>query len=199
MMMKDRNNEFHQMEDGEVWSHKALALSSRGLPSHQRNGSTPAGVWKINSVMPYANDIPSFGKFRRLILEFIEPSPNEVELKKYLPSSSHEKTWWMPSVVARDIGRDSFRIHGTGKRNQNPSSTFYPFVKTAGCIAQRENLYAGVNYIDQRMLLDEMMMALTVDPKYENETKIYGTLYVLDIDDEKSPVTMDDLKQKGIL
>ncbi len=199
MMMKDKNNEFHQTEEGELWSHKALALSSRGLPSHQRNGSTPAGVWKINSVMPYANDIPSFGKFRRLILDFIDPSQEEIELKKYLPLTSHERNWWMPSVVARDIGRDSFRIHGTGKRNQNSHSTFYPFVKTAGCIAQRENLYDGVDYIDQRLLLDEMMRAMFLNPKFENETKIHGTLYVLDIDDEKSPVTLDDLKQKGIL
>jgi hypothetical protein len=199
MLLKDENHEFVKNKDGSIWVHQGLALSSRGLPSHQRNGNTPAGIWKINSVMPEANEQLSFGKFRRLIMEFIPASQDEEELKKYLPESSHHLHWWYPSVVARDVGRNDFRIHGSGKINKDPTSSFYPFIRTAGCIAQRENTYKGVTYKDQRLLLDKMMEALNLEVTFPNETLIKGTLYVIEIDDEKSPVTLAELQEKGIL
>ncbi len=197
--MKDKNHNWVLNSDHEIWTHQGLALSSRGLPSHQRNGNTPSGVWKINSVMPEANEQMSFGKNRRLIIEFIEPSENETLLKGLIPESSHNHSWWIPSVVARDIGRNDFRIHGTGKLNPDPKSTYFPFMRTAGCIAQRENTYNKVTYKDQRVLLDKMMSSLDLEIKYENEENIYGLLYLVEIDNEYKPVTIEDLKIKGIL
>jgi hypothetical protein len=116
-----------------------------------------------------------------------------------IPESSHNHSWWIPSVVARDIGRNDFRIHGPGKLNPDPKSTYFPFMRTAGCIAQRENTYNKVTYKDQRVLLDQMMSSLDLEIKYENEKNIYGLLYLVEIDNEYKPVTIEDLKIKGIL
>jgi len=198
MVMKNVHGEVVRDEDGIIWSHKSLASSARGLPSYTRNGNTPTGILTIDSVMPVADQQMSFGKFRRMILNFIPKSKNESLMKSLLPSSSHNQDWWKSSVTARDIGRNLFRIHGTGKLNQDPTVPYYPFMRTAGCIAQRENSYDGITYKDQRELLDAIMVAMNMEPNYENEIKVKGILYLVEIDDKNAPVELEDLAFRGI-
>lgn len=198
MVMKNVHGEVVRDEDGIIWSHKSLASSARGLPSYTRNGNTPTGILTIDSVMPAADQQISFGKFRRMILNFIPKSKNESLMKSLLPSSSHNQDWWKSSVTARDIGRNLFRIHGTGKLNQDPTVPYYPFMRTAGCIAQRENSYDGITYKDQRELLDAIMVAMNMEPNFENEIKVKGILYLVEIDDKNAPVELEDLAFRGI-
>lgn len=198
MVMRDIHGEVVRNSDGSIWTHKSLASSARGLPSYTRNGNTPAGVWTIDSVMPYADQQISFGKFRRMIINFIPKSQDESLLKSLLPPSSHRESWWHQSITARDIGRNLFRIHGTGKLNTDPSTPYYPFMRTSGCIAQRENSYNGEDFKDQRVLLDSIMTSMNLIPDYENEIKVKGILYVMEVDDENSPVTPQDLAFWGI-
>jgi len=198
MVMKNVHGEVVRDEDGIIWSHKSLASSARGLPSYTRNGNTPTGILTIDSVMPVADQQMSFGKFRRMILNFIPKSKNESLMKSLLPSSSHNQDWWKSSVTARYIGRNLFRIHGTGKLNQDPTVPYYPFMRTAGCIAQRENSYDGITYKDQRELLDAIMVAMNMEPNYENEIKVKGILYLVEIDDKNAPVELEDLAFRGI-
>lgn len=42
------------------------------------------------------------------------------------------------------------------------------------------------------------MTAMELTPSYQNETKIKGILYVLEINDKQSPVSLDDLAEFGI-
>lgn len=198
MVMKNVHGEPVRNEEGVLWSNKALASSSRGLPSYVRNGNTPAGIHTIDSVMPAADAPLSFGKFRRMILNFIPRSSNEALIKSLLPESSKNSDWWRPAVVARDIGRNLLRIHGTGKINTDKNTPYYPFMRTSGCIAQRENTYDGVTFKDQRNLLDSILKAMDLASTYENETSVKGILYVVEIDDANSPVTLEDLALRGI-
>lgn len=198
MVMKNVHGEPVRNEEGVLWSNKALASSARGLPSYVRNGNTPAGIHTIDSVMPVADSPISFGKFRRMILNFVPRSANEALIKSLLPESSKNSDWWKAAVVSRDIGRDSLRIHGTGKINTDKNTPYYPFMRTSGCIAQRENTYDGVTYKDQRNLLDSILKAMDLASTYENETSVKGILYVVDIDDANSPVTLEDLALRGI-
>lgn len=198
MVMKNVHGEAVRNEEGKLWSNPALGSSARGLPSYVRNGNTPAGIHTIDSVMPYADATLSFGKFRRMILNFIPKSKNESLIKSLLPSSSHESDWWKSGVVARDIGRNLIRIHGTGKINTDKNTPYYPFMRTSGCIAQRENTYDGVTFKDQRSLLDSIMMAMDLDKTYENETNIKGILYLVELDDTNAPVALEDLALRGI-
>lgn len=197
-VIRDRNHEAVRLEDGTLWSQPALAKSGRNLPSNQRNGHTPAGIHTIDSVMPYADQVPSFGKFRRLILDFIPKSKDEMNQKAILPASSVESNWWKPNVVARDVGRNLFRIHGTGRLNEDEQSTWHPFRPTSGCIAKRENTYDDIEYRDQRNLLDVLMDSMGLAATYENETEIKGLLFLIEIDDKEAPVLLEDLKAIGI-
>lgn len=198
MVMKNNRGEAVRLQDGTLWSNPALASSARGLPSYSRNGNTPQGIHTIDSVMPVADSQTSFGKFRRMILNFIPKSRDEVLTKALLPASSQESEWWKSAVVSRDIGRNLLRIHGTGKINVDKETPYYPFMRTSGCIAQRENTYEGVTYKDQRNLLDSIMLAMDLGLNYSNETQIKGILYLVDIDDENAPVTLQDIASRGI-
>lgn len=198
MVMKDINGKEIRNADSTLWSHPVLASAKTGLPSYQRNGNTPAGIFTIDSVMPTADQQISYGKFRRMMLNFVPKSKDEVLLKSLMPKSSWSSDWWSASPVARDIGRNLFRIHGTGKINPDPNAPYYPFVRTSGCIANRENTYEGVTYKSQRDLLDAIMKAMEMEPKFENEPKIKGILYIVEIEDNNTPVTIEDLKEFGI-
>ncbi len=198
MVMRNVHGEEFRNDDGTLWTHPALASAKSGLPSYMRNGNTPAGIFTIDSVMPAADQQISFGKFRRLILNFVPKSKNEVLFKSLLPKTSQDDTWWKTSIVARDAGRNLFRIHGTGKSNTEPATPYFPFMRTSGCIAQRENSYDGITFKDQRDLLDGIMKAMDLEPIYANEPKIKGMIYVVDMDDTDAPVTLEDLNQVGI-
>jgi hypothetical protein len=198
MLMKDINGKEIRNADSTLWSHPVLASAKTGLPSYQRNGNTPAGIFTIDSVMPTADQQISYGKFRRMMLNFVPKSKDEVLLKSLMPKSSWTSDWWSASPVARDIGRNLFRIHGTGKINPDSNAPYYPFVRTSGCIANRENTYDGVTYNSQRDLLDVVMKAMEMEPKFENEPKIKGILYIVEIEDNNTPVTIEDLKEFGI-
>ena len=193
-IIRDRNHEPVRLADGTLWSQPALAKSKRDLPSNQRNGNTPAGIHTIETVMPYADQVPSFGKFRRLVLDFIPKSKEEMNQKAILPPSSVASNWWKPNVVARDVGRNLFRIHGSGRLNEDENSPWHPFRPTSGCIAKRENTYEDVEYRDQQDLLDTMGLPA----QYENETEIKGLLFLIEIDDIEAPVSLADLKAIGI-
>lgn len=198
MTMKDAHGEVVRNADGSLWTHKALASSKQGLPSYTRNGNTPAGIFTIDSVMPYADQQTSYGKNRRMILNFVPKSKNEVLLRSLLPETSQEEDWWKATVTARDVGRNLFRIHGTLKINEDASVPYYPFMRTSGCIAQRENTYEGITYNDQRVLLDKIMTALDLEPTFANEPKVKGILYLVEIDDTDEVVTEDALRSFGI-
>lgn len=198
MIMKDVFGLPVRKENGKLWSSPSLASSSKGLPSYIRNGNTPEGIYTIDSVMPHADEQISFGKFRRMVLNFIPKSKDEVLLKSLLPESSKKSDWWKSSAVSRDMGRNLFRIHGTGKVNPDPATPYFPFMRTSGCVAQKENTYDGVTYVDQRNLLDSIMVAMDLAPVFENEPQIKGLLYVMEIDDKNAPVTLQDLALRGI-
>lgn len=198
LTMRNIHGEILRNADGTIWTQPSLASSKHGLPSYSRNGNTPAGIMTIDSVMPYADQTAAYGKFRRMILNFIPPSRDEALIKSLLPESSHGSDWWKPTLVARDMGRNLFRIHGAGVRNPDPTTPYFPFQRTSGCIAQRENTYDGIVYKDQRLLLDTIMKAMDLRPSFENEVKIKGIIFIIEIDDKSGAVTADDLLMKGI-
>ncbi len=198
LVLRDRHGQ-PVRQGSSLWSQPALGLSARGLPFNVRNGYTPSGVHLINGVMPEANMPLSYGKHRRLILDFVPRSPGEGEQRKLLPEAAHASDWWKEAMVARDIGRTELRIHGTGERSSDAEKPYYPFVPTVGCVAQRELKYGSTNFNDQRLLLDLLMRAGGRSPAYANEALIQGVLYVIELDNRGSAVGLSDLARYGIL
>ena len=132
---------------------------------------------------------------RRMILDFPHASTDEAYYKRFLPKSSYGESWWREGVEARNIGRSLFRLHGTGMRNSNTRSKYYPFIRTRGCVATRESRYGDIEYKDQQLVLNKMMEAMGLTPKYANETKIRGLLYIVNINNEKKAVNIHDLEK----
>ena len=192
-LMKDIFGKFVKTSSNKVWSLPSLAKSARNISFNKTNGETPTGVHTIDSVMPSADRQRAFGKFRRLILNWIPSSRGDSTTKSLVPSSHHSLSWWKQASIARDAGRLYLRIHGTGKINTNPLSKYYPHMPTSGCISTREGKYRNKNYIDQRVILDTMMKASRLSPIYSNETRLKGLLWVINIDDEKRAVNLRDL------
>ena len=196
MLAKDSNDRIVTNDDGTIWHQPALASSASNIPSHIRNGNTPAGIHHLDGVMPAADQQISFGKFRRLILNFTPKSNQEALTRSLLPTDA--EAWWMPAIIARNVGRSLLRIHGTGKMNTDPSGPWFPFMRTSGCVAQRENTYDGVEYRDQDHLLNTLMTAQGLEPRFENHPKLKGLFYIIDVDDKGAPVTLQDLESQGI-
>lgn len=183
LFVKNNQGQFVHKADGSVWSIPVLGLSSRGLPFNHSNGTTPAGIYSIDSVMPEATYPQEFGVHRRLIVNFIKQTENEEAMLQLLPRTQHKHSWWKPSVVARELGRSLLRIHGTGTINKNPFSSHYPMIPSSGCLTTTEKKRLGLFKIEhQRELLDTLMEALELPRTYENESKIHGLLYVIDFD-----------------
>ncbi|MEK6553989.1 MAG: hypothetical protein AABZ31_02015 [Bdellovibrionota bacterium] len=198
LVVRDSKGNLIRTGDGKIWSHQLLAYSRHLKKYNESSGNTPAGVYTVDGVMPSADRKADFGQWRRLIMNFIPASAQEATLKSLLPKSSHQANWWRETVVARDMGRNSFRVHGT----QQPAplgEPYFPFFGTSGCIANRENTYDGTTYKDQRTLLDSLMTQLKLSPVYANETKIQALLYVMSIDNAQKWVSLEDLKALGIL
>lgn len=192
LLLKDDNGELVTVNN-QVFTIPVLAKSSRDLPSNITNGQTPQGIHSIDGVMPEANRQTAFGKFRRVILSFLPAkSLNDENTKEFLPISQHEKLWWKKASLARDVDRSSLRIHGTGNVSHDDRA-YYPHVSTAGCISTREGTYNSVTYNDQRILLDALMRANFLDVNYSNEMKIKGTLTLIELDNLKEPVRVEDI------
>jgi hypothetical protein len=198
-VLRDKNDKPVYLPDGKtLWSQPSLGLSKTGKPFSERSGYTPSGVYEINGVMPAADNQIVFGKFRRLILQFVPKSTEEINLTYLLSPSHWDQKWWHEGTLARDIGRDLLRMHGTGLKNLSPTSTYAPFVPTSGCVAQREANFLGVKYIDQRSLLDQLMKASNLEPTTANEVKIKGLLYVVEVTNKKGAVDLRLLNELGI-
>ncbi|MBC7428361.1 MAG: hypothetical protein H7336_07100 [Bacteriovorax sp.] len=184
LFIRRADGSFVHKNNGDLWSMKVLGTSGRGLPFNHSNGLTPCGVYSVDSVMPEANKNADFGKFRRLIVNFLATSPNEENIKQFLPRNQHSNAWWLPSIVGRELGRSLLRIHGTGRVNINPFSSYFPMIPSSGCLTTIETTAFGLCEVnDQRDLLDTLMAALNLPIAYENESKIHGLLYVIEFDD----------------
>jgi hypothetical protein len=194
MLMKDSLGKIVRNQSKTIWSQKALGYSRKKKASYEFDGNTPAGIFLMKGVMPKANKKMTYGSYRRIILDFVKWSNGEKEQKKLLPPISHNHSWWSEAKVARDKGRSAFRIHGNGFNITGKSKPYYPFMATRGCVAQIEGRFSGKEFFDQRLLLDTLMQAQNLNPEYNNESKIKGVLYVIDIDHQKRPVDYAEIQ-----
>lgn len=193
--MKNASDRLVREEDGSLWTLPALAMSAGNIPYHTTNGHTPSGVHTIDSVMPWANRQEAFGKFRRLILNWL---PNAKSTKSFLPESARQKRWWKQASIARDNGRKWLRIHGTGRVNRDEESSHYPHSPTEGCVSVREGTYNNTEFTDQRKLLDKAMEAMELQPLFKNEPNLKGVLFVIELDEKEERVSKETLKDFGI-
>ncbi|WP_372652731.1 hypothetical protein [Halobacteriovorax sp.] len=172
-------------ENNLVWSVEALAKGRVNKKFYLPNGDTPTGFYSIDSVMPKADQQNLFGKHRRLKIDFV----SKEEILNSFDQTLIEHHWWKNGVIAYELSRSLLRIHGTGMKNRKFYTKYYPFVTTSGCISMREDK----NQEGQRILLDKLMECLELAPSIENELEIHGHLCVIEIDDRRGNVSLNDI------
>lgn len=190
MLLKDSDgNPVYSGDD--LWHLPTLGMSKLGFSFSKNSGDTPSGIYQLDGVMPLADRQQSFGKNRRLIMTI--PKSSE-QTKELIPKSALLSRWWEQNFLAKTIGRDYLRIHGTGLINLDPLSLYYPFVPSHGCLKVREGLYNNTLYNDARVLLDTLMKAQDLPVSYNSETLIRSTLVVIEIDQQMKPVDLEEVK-----
>ena len=151
------------------------------------NGATPAGVYCIHGVMPDTNNQKLFGKYHRLIIDFVGTE----QVKLYLPKEMSCDRWYLPALIGKRLGREHLRIHGTGKKNFKFWASFYPHVTTSGCISMREDR----GRTDQRDLLQTLLLAQGAKESDQNYEKIRASLYIIETKEEEFDLALKKLDQ----
>jgi hypothetical protein len=189
MLMKDVNgNPVYQ--GSELWSLPSLGLSRFNLRFNHESGDTPAGIYWLDGVMPTADRELEYGKNRRLIMNLPK---SKAAVSDLLPQETQFSKWWEQNFLAKTIGRDYLRIHGTGKFNLDPASLHPTLYPSQGCVKMREGTYGNVTFNDQRLLLDQMMKAQDLKVSVSSETSIRSILVVIDLNQDSRAVSLSDV------
>lgn len=174
-----------------IWQQKVMASSNKGWSFYKRLGHTPSGVYSIDGVMPFTNRQKLFGKFHRLIINYLPGNAGDLSYsQKFIPESWQDADWWKQAPLAKVLGRNLIRIHGTGKRARRATG-YYPLVKTNGCIAEVEGTYFGKKQTGQKDLLDKLQQI----QKIKGPDKIHALLYVIEIDDKNEQINSSEIQK----
>lgn len=200
LIIKKPDGKFLRDELGEIFSVPQLARAVTDLPGYITNGNTPEGILSIQGT-----DIS--------INIFIGPSPNlqlvlpyEVSPHKYFHDKINDLVWnesyytdllpdsWKnftpiyEAYYAGKAGRNEIIAHGTTIDPEFYNGKYYyPFTPSLGCLTTKE-IWSGENGKPIESGQIKLMNALSkigIDK---------GFFVVLNIDDQKTPVTLNEIK-----
>jgi hypothetical protein len=209
-ILKDREGQWVR-QPGKLWSVPLLLESIHGLSWNFIRGQTPQGIFRIESVVPAAEDefFRAYGQFPLVNLfvpfepgakRFLADAPGTFSgsLKQYqalLPPSWRAYRPLQQSYWAGKAGRSLFRIHGSGespdffrgKDKNYPDS--YNWNPTLGCLSAQE-LYdekGKLLYADMPKVLETLQMV--------GGKNFAGYLIVVDVPgSEKTPIALDKVE-----
>jgi len=200
VIFRYRNGEILTDSTGQIISYPQLARSITNMPWFIRNGNTPQGIYKMSG----------FDVSRSI---FIGPTPNLQMRMPYeiIPSdflqNQHEDTVWtidkyaslLPPIMsgysplyqsfyAGQLGRTEIIAHGTTVDPElYRSAPYYPLTPTQGCLTTKEiwNEQTGIiSASDQRNMVNALLKSGGSS----------GYVVVIEIDDQRKPVTIDDIQ-----
>ena len=209
-ILKDRTGQWVRQE-GKLWSVPLLLESIHGLSWNFTRGQTPQGIYRIESVVPKAEDefFRAYGQFDLVNLfvpfeagakQFIPGTPGTFsgsldQYQSLLPPSwrAHrplQQTYW-----AGKAGRSLFRIHGSGesadffrgKDKNYPDS--YNWNPTLGCLSAQEL------YSEKGKLLHADMPKVLQALKMAGGKNFAGYLVVVDVPtSERKPIALETIE-----
>ncbi len=199
VMVRDTSGNFVRKAD-KLFAVPQLARSINNLPGYLTNGNTPEGIFRMEgfdvskSVMigpstniqlslPYEKNNRHFYKDNRLP----DSTDGMALYKKMLPPEFRNYFPIYQAWYAGKAGRTEIIAHGT---TIDPmyyvDFPFFPLTPTVGCLCTME-LWSGVNgkrvESDQQLLVNAIRQAGGPD----------GYTVVINIDDKKSAVTLNDI------
>jgi len=206
-VLKDRAGQFVRHSNGTLWSVPLLLKSLHNLNWNFERGETPQGVYRVEEendefFRAYGNFdlVKLFLPFEAGTKEFLpgSPGPFQGSLSEYvnlLPPSWRSHWGMQQSYWAGKIGRNFFRIHGSGEApnffpGKDRYGDSYSWNPTIGCLSALE-------------LYNEKGQLVKADmPKILKALEIVGgkdfTGYVVVVDlprNTRQPISLQEIEQ----
>ncbi len=210
-VLKDRQGQFVRHSNGTLWSIPLLLKSLHQLNWNFERGQTPQGIYRIEGVRPQPDDeyFRAYGHFSLVNLflpfepgakQFLPGQPGEfkgslAEYLNLLPPSWRRHWGMQQSFWAGKIGRNYFRIHGTGeapdffpgKVRYGDSFSWNP---TIGCLSALEL------YNEQGQLIQADMPKLLKALEIVGGKAFTGYLIVAELPNTKrQPITLAAIEE----
>jgi hypothetical protein len=197
-IIRKPDGKFVRNDGGKIFAVPQLAFSVANLPGYLKNGNTPQGIFSVvgfyitqkESIGPtpiILTRIP-FGKSPEIFFHGQNNFKkwNIKDYKALLPSSLKDYPPIYEAFYSGKLGRRLLVMHGsTDDLDFYRGEKYFPLTPTRGCLSTIE-IWNESGYAirsDQAQLVNAFFR--TKQPK--------GFLVVLNIDDEKKPVTLDEL------
>ncbi len=199
-IVRKPDGNFVRNDNGTIFYIQQLALSITDYPSYITNGNTPSGIFSIQGID--TSKLADIGRTPNIQLVM----PFEATPEIFFHENNSADTVWTQARYANllpDSWQNFFPIWGTfyaGKAGRSaiishgttvdPSfylgKTYYPNTPTIGCLCAKE-IWSGVNgsrlESDQAALVDAFL----------STGSMKGFLVVVNLDNKKMPVTMDNV------
>ena len=197
VIVRNAEGKFIRDTTSAIFNVPQLARSITNLPGYLTNGNTPQGIFKM------------FG-FSVSSSAFIGTSPNiqmampvEMSLQKFFRDSTIQDTIWGKDLYSRLLpknfkdykplyhsyyagvaGRTEIISHGTAiDPEYYKGQSYYPHTPSQGCLSTMEIWNGRRLESNQKKLIEALLKAGGAD----------GYCVVLELDDKKKPVTIDEI------
>ncbi len=197
-MVRGGDGRFVRNPDGSYFNIAQLALALSNLPGTITNGNTPQGLFTIVGAgtatiawigpTPYLHSkIPKEASIAEYEHADVEGDWSEARYESFLPSSWRGYFPFKEAWLAGLAGRDDMLLHGT---TINPEyyrgQPYFPGTPSAGCLVAMEYWSKS----DGRMLKSDQ---LSLAKAFTSGGVDQGYLVVVELDDHKVPVSLDDV------
>jgi hypothetical protein len=201
VVVRDGSGRFLRNNDGSLFCVPQLALAASNLPGYLTNGNTPQGVLSIQGFLSVTNLFIGPTETIQLVLPFEAPVHayfhctetrdtvwTERLYAQLLPESWRGFTPAFEAFRAGKAGRTEIIAHGTTIDPEfYRGEPCYPNTPSQGCLTALEvwSSTTGKNCSSDQQTLVEMLR------KHQAEG---GYFYVVNLDDRKSRVTLDEVE-----
>lgn len=204
-IIQNADGSFMRHADGRLMMFEQLARSASGMPYFIPDGNTPQGVFSIQGTAVTYNKLIGPTPNLQLVMPYerkwttyfhagdsVVYTPNYDALWSYLqllPPSMRNIASVTESFYAGKIGRNSIIAHGTTIDPEYfRSKPWYPLTPTMGCLCAKE-LW---NTSNGRLLMSDQFNLISA---FSATAGSRGYLYVIDIDDQKKPVSKFEIER----
>ncbi len=200
LIIKKSDGRFLRENSGEIFSVQQLARSITDLPGYITNGNTPQGILSIQGIDFSKNDFIGSCPNLQLVLPF------EVTPDVYFHSNVNDSIWnldyyknllpqswqnYLPiyeSFYAGKAGRNEIIAHGTTiDPGFYADELYYPFTPSLGCLTTKE-IWSNES---GKIIESNQIKFMNAFKQAGSNT---GFFIVVNINDEQSPVSLDEIK-----
>ncbi len=198
-IIRSPGGKFLRDEEGSVFSVPQLARSVSNLPGFLKNGNTPQGIYTIEGW--YITPTESIGPTPIVLTR----TPFEVSPDKFFHGKNSNSRWtledydsivpksWMnyspifESFYAGKSGRKLIVMHGSADDlSYYSNEPYYPLTPTRGCLSTKEIWDESTG----KCLESDQVKLINAFLSTGNQK---GFLVVLELDNKKSPVTLEEI------